>query len=210
MRRPIFTFIAVLSALLFVAAVAVWVRSYFRVDSVIRFRPEHRWTTLWIDHRTQVTFESGPVYEADSRRGSLRLLYLYSDGSYERTSQPAWIVFRPRDEGSDALAAPVIPEWSDHTVAGFAIEHRPVASLPYNVPAGPSPPMPPAYTIHAVYVPWWFPAALVAVLPTTWFVRRRRMARRLKQGLCPQCGYDLRATPGRCPECGTVSTSGAQ
>ena len=35
--------------------------------------------------------------------------------------------------------------------------------------------------------------------------RRRRT--RAERGLCPACGYDLRATPGRCPECGAAAAA---
>src|SRR5688572_11939658 len=51
--------------------------------------------------------------------------------------------------------------------------------------------------------PYWLPALALAALPAAAGVRllvARRHARR--PGLCPRCGYDLRATPGRCPECG--------
>jgi hypothetical protein len=53
-----------------------------------------------------------------------------------------------------------------------------------------------------VVVPYWSLMILCAIVPAwstahAWRVRRRR-----KDGLCPSCGYDMRATPDRCPECG--------
>jgi hypothetical protein len=55
----------------------------------------------------------------------------------------------------------------------------------------------------------WLPALLFALAPTYWLLGpRRRRAKRSKLGLCPTCGYDLRASPDRCPECGTQRAEG--
>jgi hypothetical protein len=49
-----------------------------------------------------------------------------------------------------------------------------------------------------VFWPWVVPAAWL--LPPV--LRRWRRGRRMTVGRCPECGYDLRATPAACPECG--------
>jgi hypothetical protein len=56
-----------------------------------------------------------------------------------------------------------------------------------------------------IAVPYWFAAVLTLIPPMVWVWRRRRGAARRRSGACANCGYDLRATPGRCPECGTAA-----
>ena len=64
------------------------------------------------------------------------------------------------------------------------------------------------YVYHdgILIVPYWMIALPLAVVAAARvFLRRRNKA----PGLCPTCGYDLRATPERCPECGTEITARA-
>src|SRR5688572_26668840 len=54
----------------------------------------------------------------------------------------------------------------------------------------------------ATIVPLWLPTAFSASLAGVFWHRWWRSRRRRARGVCPACGYDLRATPGRGPEGG--------
>jgi hypothetical protein len=52
-------------------------------------------------------------------------------------------------------------------------------------------------------LPAWLITPLLLILPASRVVTACRLLSRRRDGFCPTCGYDLRATPDRCPECGT-------
>jgi hypothetical protein len=178
LRRCLLNLLTSLSLLLFVAACALWVRSYCRSDTWLLARlvhandpqgdlgPADRYAVVTLSvsrGRARVEVfdqwfpagESVPRWELSS--GPPRTLYTGGDSVWNRMG------FERPDLGPDAA------EWT---------------------------------------VPLWLPSAVTGALPASRTARLYRAARRrhrARAGRCRACGYDLRATPDRCPECGAAS-----
>ena len=179
LARYLFALCSAASAVLLVAVLAVWARSYFRGDGVI-YQP-----------RIENVLH---LYEVRWARGRLSVDMLAAEPT--ATSRLFWYSFVPARAG----AATADPDEIQFLGVGLLRRRENV----WRLPASPS-----SYTTVrevGLSFPCWQAAALSACLPATWLTRRRRRRinrLRLERGQCARCGYDLRASPSRCPECGT-------
>jgi hypothetical protein len=91
---------------------------------------------------------------------------------------------------------PIVPESTaddaDLGLSHFALTSR---ARPSGTPLG-------SQAESSVTVPHWFLIAALSIAPLAWATGLWRDRKRYPKGHCPNCGYDLRASPQRCPECG--------
>jgi hypothetical protein len=195
-RRALLTFVAAISFLLLLAVLYLWVRSHF-IAEVIYFRP----TTAPEEFASPMPNKPGRwefQWNLASSAGKAQVVRR-NIGMSEGREAKTWHL-RPDDPASLTTLSPRDPLDVDWRIAGiqyFRSDRRYFTSGQMRAWV---------WGFMIVTVPYWLLAVATAIPPafmTARFLRHSNRRRRIKAGLCPNCGYDLRATPGACPECGS-------
>jgi hypothetical protein len=172
--RRLLNFLTGLSLLLCVVVAGLWVRSYYVTD-------------IACGEFGNISLAASTAVDGVPSPG--RALLEVSTGDGEEA-------FRFRHSASDVHDAPTVclarGVGTMHVAKGFG----------YGSGSQPATLFQPAVEWRAAVVPLWAVVLTLAVPPSLRLAAWGRSRRRLKDGRCRACGYDLRATPGRCPECG--------
>jgi hypothetical protein len=168
----------------------MWIRSYCRTDNFIyesRYSPgQHNFLDLWV-----VT-----------RRELVGFSVAWNAPNWIPNEQ--WLAAERQNPRRGFMWESDVPRHVSYvTAADTSVESLlGLLGFRYVVERG-------AWPGFSISLPYWFLAVLWSVLPFLRWRRSRRLRQSMRQGLCAQCGYDLRATPERCPECGAPVRSDA-
>ena len=123
-------------------------------------------------------------------RGEFAIYYGGPNGSDHGDSRDTLVQYNPQPVG-DIMIWPYrnLPEGPQNRWLGFGLAVN--TSQRY----------------YELVTPAWFVVIATASSGLLVLRRARRLQRATQLGLCPHCGYDVRATPDRCPECGTAIIS---
>jgi hypothetical protein len=175
--------VAALWLLLWLATVTLWVRSYWRRDLWLS---KHDYQQGSISsNRGEFTYQ-GVGFPYPMRTGVR--------GFFSTPAQPIALVAREHPDSDCQFRFLGIGVYRGDAREGMWFAGEP--PFPYT----------------AVAVPHWLVALVLAIPPALGLMLYRRFRQRrraLAAGLCPRCGYDLRATPQQCPECGWGRTRGS-
>jgi hypothetical protein len=201
MRRGPANFVMIISTLLCIATLVLWVRSYWvghsakwtRFEQTNKEKPEARVSTFHLRkglYGIEWTAVTGGKVSSATRseriRDAMRRRYILAQ-EMEAKNRPFQMV-RQYSE------LPGIPPGYKVTRFGFGEFGNTYEQF---------------YSGHTLIVHGLIPPlsfGLLSAFQIKYWLRYRALQRGVATGKCSQCGYDLRATPGRCPECGTVAS----
>jgi hypothetical protein len=185
LSRILLNVLTTLSLLLGVATAVLWARSYWRTDSI----------SIRLPGEVERSGDHGQIsltFNVVSSRGAI-VLTRWEEENRVRPDEP---YPPPPTLRISAYQSPrpwqvergwQSPRWEGY--AGF------VSGSEYYNGSGAS------SDLRYFALPYWCPVLMLTLFASPMLTRFRR---RNRPGLCPTCGYDLRATPTRCPECGTI------
>jgi len=185
MRRRLFSFLSLLSLLLFLAVIGLWVHSHLRGwESVWRMAEnagDDHYNWFFAVQSSGGGLQVGRDAEVYGRKFITPGQAALATGRWKRSDRSGITTTYPRPlfGGSRSTRYGFWFLWQEsHWVVR-----------------------------RELIVPYWFLALLTSILPAAWLwrsLRQRERDRRAAAGLCVHCGYDLRASGATCPECGTV------
>jgi hypothetical protein len=201
-----------LSLVLFVGTVILWARGYFARDGIWYSTDTGRYSLhsyrgrIWFWSLSGGRAASDSVWNTPAKLDRGIVWDSTPDSYYDQfRGSRKWNL----SSEQFTLAVPATgfssadPGAVDWRALGFRyLRNRswtPIAQLQQGYPTAQS---------SAVFIPHWAMVLTFGILPTAMLFRAARRRHRIRRGLCPVCGYDLRASPTRCPECGTIDARG--